>query len=107
MNMAGLIFLVAVLATLLVLWLLYPRGEKSGMLSEMYTVETAQTMQSLDPNSLEYQLLAAGLGMKPLTFRFLRYGAAAAAFAIGTGLLGFVVGLAESRWNVSISSSAK
>ena len=91
--MAGFIFLIAVLVILLVLWLWYPRAEKRGMLAEMYTVETAKTMQSLDPNSLEYQLLAAGLQLKPVTFRMLTYGAALAAFAIGTGLLGFVVGL--------------
>jgi Flp pilus assembly protein TadB len=91
--MAGLIFLVAMLVILLVLWLWYPRAEKSGVLAEMYTVETTKTMQSLDPNSLEYQLLAAGLQLKPVTFNMLTYGAALAAFAIGTGLLGFVVGL--------------
>jgi len=91
--MAGFIFLIAVLVILLVLWLWYPRAEKRGVLAEMYTVETTQTMQSLDPNSLEYQLLAAGLQLKPVTFRMLTYSAALAAFAIGTGLLGFVVGL--------------
>ena len=102
MNMAGTIFLVAVLAVLLVLWLLYPRAEKTGMLAGMYTAETARTMQSLDPNSLEYQLLAAGLQMKPVSFHMLNYGAAAAAFAIGTALLGFVVGivLAGVAWYV-------
>lgn len=91
--MAGFIFLIAVLVILLVLWLWYPRAEKRGVLAEMYTVETTRTMQSLDPNSLEYQLLAAGLQLKPVTFRVLTYGAALAAFTIGSGLLGFVVGL--------------
>ena len=37
MNMSGMIFLVAVLAILLVLWLMYPRAEKTGMLAGMYT----------------------------------------------------------------------
>jgi Flp pilus assembly protein TadB len=102
MNMSGMIFLVAVLAILLVLWLFYPRAEKTGVLAGMYTAETAKAMQSLDPNSLEYQLLAAGLQLKPVSFRMLNYGAAAAAFAIGTGLLGFVVGivLAGVAWYI-------
>jgi len=91
--MTGLIFLVAVLVILLVLWLWYPRAEKSGVLADMYTVETTKTMQSLDPNSLEYRLLAAGQQLKPVTFQMLTYGGALAAFAIGTGLLGFIVGL--------------
>ena len=67
--MAGFIFLIAILIILLVLWLWYPRAEKSGLLADMYTVETAKNMQSLDPNSLEYQLLAAGLQLKPVTFQ--------------------------------------
>jgi Flp pilus assembly protein TadB len=91
--MSGLIFLIGVLAVLLVLWLWYPRAQKTGVLADMYTLETAQSMQSLDPKSLEYQLLAAGVQLKPVTFRMLRYGAALAAFAAGTGLLGIVVGL--------------
>ena len=91
--MAGSIFLIAVLVILLVLWFWYPRAEKSGLLADMYTVETTKNMQSLDPNSLEYQLLAAGLQLKPVTFRMLTTGAALAAFAIGSGLLGVIVGL--------------
>ena len=91
--MAGFIFLLAVLVILLVLWLWYPRPEKTGVLADMYTVETTKSMHSLDPNSLEYHLLAAGLQLKPITFQMLTYGGALAAFAIGTGLLGFIVGL--------------
>jgi Flp pilus assembly protein TadB len=91
--MAGIIFLIAILSILLVLWLFYPRAEKSGVLADMYTVESAKSLQALDPNSLEYQLLAAGVQLKPVTFNLLTYGGALAAFAIGTGLLGFVVGM--------------
>ncbi len=91
--MTGFIFLIAVLVILLVLWFWYPRAEKNGLLADMYTLETAKSMQSLDPNSLEYQLLAAGLQLQPVTFRMLTSGAALAAFAIGSGLLGVIVGL--------------
>ena len=69
--MAGIIFLIAILSILLVLWLLYPRAEKSGVLADMYTVESAKSLQALDPNSLEYQLLAGGVQLKPVTFHLL------------------------------------
>jgi Flp pilus assembly protein TadB len=91
--MSGLIFLIAVLSALLALWLAFPRRVKAGVLNEIYTLESARSMQALDPGSLEYQLLAAGLTLKPVTFRVLTCGAALAAFALGASLLGGLVGL--------------
>ena len=98
--MTGLIFLIAVLAALLTLWLAFPRRVKAGVLNDMYTLESAKSMQALDPASLEYQLLAAGLTLKPVTFQVMTYGASLAAFALGAALLGWLVGvvLAGIAW---------
>ena len=69
--MTGLIPIIGVLCTTIMLFLLYPRQVKAGKLSELYSVETTRSMASLNPNSLEYKLLAAGLKLKPVTFRLL------------------------------------
>jgi len=66
---AGLIFLIALLSGLLVLWLWYPRQQKTGVLAEMYSVDSAKSLQSLNPKALEYKLVAAGVNLKPVTFR--------------------------------------
>ena len=34
------------------------------MLADMYTVDAAKTLQSLDPKSLEYKLVAAGVQLE-------------------------------------------
>ncbi len=47
--MAGLIFLIALLSILLVLWLFYPRQEKAGVLADMYTVESGQKPAGAGP----------------------------------------------------------
>lgn len=91
--MAGLIFLIALLAALLVLWLWYPRQEKTGVLAEMYSVEAAKSLQSLDPKSLEYKLVAAGVHLKPVTFQMFNYAGVLAAFVLGAISLGPIVGL--------------
>ena len=91
--MAGLIFLIALLAALLVLWLFYPRQQKTGVLADMYTVDSAKSLQSLDPKSLEYKLVAAGVQLKPVTFRMFNYAGVLAAFVLGAVSLGPIVGL--------------
>lgn len=69
--MTILIPIVGVLCTTLVLLLRYPRIVKSGKLADLYTVDATRSLSSLDQKSLEYKLLAAGLTMKPVTFRIL------------------------------------
>lgn len=91
--MSGLIFVIAMLAGLLVLWLFYPRNRKVGVLNEAYSVDTTRQMHELDPNSLEYKLLASGLGWKPVTFRTFQIGGAVTAVVAGSGLLGPIVGV--------------
>jgi Flp pilus assembly protein TadB len=91
--MSGLIFLIAMLAGLLVLWLFYPRNRKVGVLNEAYSVDTTRQMHELDPNSLEYKLLASGMSWKPVTFRTFQIGGAVTAFVAGSGLLGPIVGV--------------
>ena len=90
----GVILFIALLSVFLVLFLFYPRQVKTtGILNEAYTMESARSMQSLDPKSLEYKLLAAGLNLKPVTFNLFVYGGAAAAFVVGTAFLGLIVGV--------------
>jgi Flp pilus assembly protein TadB len=69
--MIELIPIIGILCTTILLFLVYPRQMKTGKLSELYAVETARTMASLNQNSLEYKLLAAGLKLRPATFRLL------------------------------------
>ncbi len=90
---SGLIFLIALLSGLLVLWLFYPRKQKTGVLAEMYAVDSAKTLQSLNPKSLEYKLVAAGVNLKPATFKLFNYAAVLAAFILGAFALGPIVGL--------------
>ena len=80
--MTILIPVVGILCTTLVLLLWYPKRIKSGRLAALYTVDSARTLSSLDPKSLEYKLLASGLNIKPVTFHLLR---------IAAGLGGMVI----------------
>ena len=76
--MTILIPVVGLLCTTLVLLLWYPKPTRTGKLADLYTVDSARTLSSLNPKSLDYKLLAAGLSMKPLTFRLF-------CFAVGVG----------------------
>lgn len=80
--MIELIPIIGILCTTILLFLVYPRQMKTGKLSELYAVETARTMASLNQNSLEYKLLAAGLKLGPATFRLLCGAAGVAGLAI-------------------------
>ena len=92
--MNGIIFLIAILSVLLVLWQFWPRERKPGALSSAYGyADSASSLQTLYPKSLDYKLLAAGVALKPVTFRLFTTGAALAAFALGASFLGGFVGL--------------
>ena len=81
--MTILIPVIGFLSTTLLLLLCYPGKRKTGKLADLYSVETVRSLSSLDPKSLEYKLLAAGLTLKPLTFRLLRLAAGACGMLIG------------------------
>ena len=80
--MTILIPVVGILCTTLFLLLWYPKQIKTGRLAALYTVDSARSLSSLDPKSLEYKLLASGLNIKPITFRLLR---------IAAGVCGMVI----------------
>lgn len=80
--MTILIPVVGILCTTLFLLLWYPKQIKTGRLAALYTVDSARSLSSLDPKSLEYKLLASGLNIKPITFRLLR---------IAAGVCGIVI----------------
>lgn len=94
--MTILIPVVGLLCTTLVLLLRYPKPTRSGKLADLYTVDSARTLSSLDQKSLDYKLLASGLSMKPITYRLLSVAAGIAGTAITwlflPGLPALVVG---------------
>jgi pilus assembly protein TadC len=71
-SMTILIPVVGFLTTTLFLLLWYPKQVKAGRLAELYTVDTIESLSTLNPKSFEYKLLAAGLMIKPVTFRIIR-----------------------------------
>jgi Flp pilus assembly protein TadB len=91
-----LIPIVGVLCTTLVLFIFYPKPTKAGKLADLYTVDITRSLSSLDQKSLEYKLLAAGLSIKPITFRILCVAAGVGGMAITwlfvPGLPALVVG---------------
>ena len=94
--MTILIPVVGILCTTLFLLLWYPKQIKTGRLAALYTVDSARSLSSLDPKSLEYKLLASGLNIKPITFRLLRIAAGVCGMVIGwlflPGLPAIVIG---------------
>jgi Flp pilus assembly protein TadB len=80
--MTILIPIVGVLCTTLVLLFRYPKPTRSGKLADLYTVDATRSLSSLDQKSLEYKLLAAGLTIKPVTFRILCIAAGIAGMAL-------------------------
>ena len=81
--MTILIPVIGFLCTTLLLLLLYPKRTRIGRLEALYTVDSTKTLSSLDPGMLEYKLLAAGLTLRPTTFRLLRVAAGACGVALG------------------------
>jgi Flp pilus assembly protein TadB len=94
--MTILIPVVGILCTMLALLLWYPKQIKTGRLAALYTVDSARSLSSLDPKSLEYKLLASGLNIKPITFRILRIAAGVCGMVIAwlflPGLPAIVIG---------------
>jgi tight adherence protein C len=94
--MTILIPVVGILCTTLFLLLWYPKQIKTGRLAALYTVDSARSLSSLNPKSLEYKLLASGLNIKPITFRLLRIAASVCGVVIAwlflPGLPAIVIG---------------
>jgi Flp pilus assembly protein TadB len=94
--MTILIPVVGLLSTTLLLLLWYPKQIKTGRLAALYTVDSTQTLSTLDPKSLEYKLLASGQNIKPVTFRLLRMAAGVCGMVIAwlflPGLPSLVIG---------------
>ena len=94
--MTILIPVVGILCTTLFLLLWYPKQIKTGRLAALYSVDSARSLSSLDPKSLEYKLLASGLNIKPITFRLLRIAAGVCGMVIAwlflPGLPAIVIG---------------
>lgn len=95
--MTILIPVVGVLSTTLFLLLWYPKRTKSSRLAALYTVDSARSLSSLDPKSLDYKLLASGLNIKTTTFRLLRIAASVGGVIIAwlflPGLPAIVIGV--------------
>jgi len=94
--MTILIPVVGILCTTLFLLLWYPKQIKTGRLAALYTVDSARSLSSLDPKSLDYKLLASGLNIKSVTFRLLRIAAGVCGMVIAwlflPGLPAIVIG---------------
>ena len=94
--MTILIPVVGILCTTLFLLLWYPKQIKTGRLAALYTVDSARSLSSLDPKSLDYKLLASGFTIKPITFRLLRIAAGVCGMVIAwlflPGLPAIVIG---------------
>lgn len=87
---------IGLLCTTLVLLLRYPQPTPAGKLAELYTVDTTRALSTLEPNSLAYRLLAAGVPIRPVSFRLLSIaggiGAAALTWLFLPGLPALIVG---------------
>jgi Flp pilus assembly protein TadB len=94
--MTGLIPVISLLSITLMLFLVYPRQFRTGKLADLYSVDAARSLASLNPASLEYKLLASGVRLRPATFRWLCVAAGLAGAAVMwlflPGLPAFVVG---------------
>jgi len=73
---------IGLLCTTLVLFWLYPSQVKTGKLSDLYSADSVRTLAGLNPKSLDYKLLAAGLKLRPVTFRLLCGAAGLAGMAV-------------------------
>lgn len=94
--MTGIIVLIGVLCGVIVLYLAYPQKRSVGRLAELYSVDSLRTLSDLNPNSLEYRLMASGVNYRPVTWRLLCLSAGIAAAAVTwlvlPGLPALVVG---------------
>ncbi len=94
--MTGIIVLIGVLCGVIVLYLVYPQTRSVGRLAELYSVDSLRTLSDLNPNSLEYRLMASGINYRPVTWQLLCLSAGTAAAAVTwlvlPGLPALVVG---------------
>lgn len=94
--MTGIIVLIGVLCGVIVLYLAYPQKRSVGRLAELYSVDSLRTLSDLNPNSLEYRLMASGINYRPVTWQLLCLSAGTAAAAVTwlvlPGLPALVVG---------------
>ncbi len=94
--MTGIIVLIGVLCVVIVLYLAYPQKRSVGRLAELYSVDSLRTLSDLNPNSLEYRLMASGINYRPVTWQLLCLSAGTAAAAVTwlvlPGLPALVVG---------------
>ena len=94
--MTGIIVLIGVLCGVIVLYLAYPQKRSVGRLAELYSVDSLRTLADLNPNSLEYRLMASGINYRPVTWQLLCLSTAIAAAAVTwlvlPGLPALVVG---------------
>ncbi len=94
--MTGIIVLIGVLCGVIVLYLAYPQKRSVGRLAELYSVDSLRTLSDLNPNSLEYRLMASGINYRPVTWQLLCLSAGIAAAAVTwlvlPGLPALVVG---------------
>ena len=80
--MTGIIVLIGVLCGVIVLYLAYPQKRSVGRLAELYSVDSLRTLSDLNPNSLEYRLMASGINYRPVTWQLLCLSAGIAAAAV-------------------------
>jgi Flp pilus assembly protein TadB len=94
--MTGIIVLIGVLCGVIVLYLAYPQKRSVGRLAELYSVDSLRSLADLNPNSLEYRLMASGINYRPVTWQLLCLSAGIAAAAVTwlvlPGLPALVVG---------------
>lgn len=94
--MTGIIVLIGVLCGVIVLYLVYPQKRSVGRLAELYSVDSLRSLADLNPNSLEYRLMASGINYRPVTWQLLCLSAGIAAAAVTwlvlPGLPALVVG---------------
>jgi tight adherence protein B len=94
--MTGIIGLIGVLCGVIVLYLAYPQKRSVGRLADLYSVDSLRTLSDLNPNSLEYRLMASGINYRPVTWQLLCLSAGTAAAAVTwlvlPGLPALVVG---------------
>lgn len=94
--MTGMIVLIGVLCGVIVLYLAYPQKRSVGRLAELYSVDSLRTLADLNPNSLEYRLMASGINYRPVTWQLLCFSvglaAATATWLVLPGLPALVVG---------------
>ena len=69
--MTTLIPIIGFLCATFFLYMWYPKHNPTGKLAKLYSVDETKLLSSLNPNTLEYKLLASGYNIKSITFRLI------------------------------------